>query len=329
MHSADDRPARVAGAPALPAGEADGGRGRAREQAHAVGDGLDERPAGAAEVDADRRVVDVAGEHERAQADALEQRGQPEVRAERDERAEQDRALALRRERERRDEEHRERDEPEAVEQPEDARALGERAGARGRDERPGRRGDEHPVGERQARQAPEPVAARVAAGDVAHHDREQSGRDEQPVRPDREADVRVVARQHGGCDPGRQEPGRLGLRRDVRAGDGRREQCGREEPAVAPGAEPDRADRRRRGNRGGDARERCPCQARGHSCGISRRQRRAATAVASATPSARPAATATVRIRRSFCPESLAAASAWLSTRTGIPDVVFCACCR
>ena len=40
-------------------------------------------------------------------------------------------------------------------------------------------------------------------------------------------------------------------------------------------------------------------------------------------------AAAATVRISRSFWPESLAAASAWLSTRTGIPDVVFCACCR
>ena len=111
--------------------------------------------------------------------------------------------------------------------------------------------------------------------------------------------------------------------------GDGRGQQGRGEEPAGAGGPEADGADGRRRGGRGRDARERGPCQARGHSRGISRRQRRAATAVASATPSAMPAAAPIVSSRRSFCPASLTAESAWLSTRTGMPEVVFWACSR
>ena len=208
----DDRAAHEADPRLPPDGDPDRGGDHAHVEREPVGDRLDERTPGAAEVEADVRVDDVVRDHQVVEADALEEVHDPDVRAHDDQHAEEESPLAGRTEHQRRQAEHEEGDETEAVQQREPGARHVERVGG---DRRRGGEGggeQEHDV------DRPE---AQPAIGDRAHPTEDeghQAEHEEDPVERGGGAEDPPVAREDLGGDRERQEPGR---RRQVLADGG------------------------------------------------------------------------------------------------------------
>ncbi len=232
-------------APLAPRERGDDGGHEARVEDEPVGGGLRERPAGAVAVRAHGRVRDVVGDDERVGADRLEERGEPEIAAERDHHAEQDPAITRLAERLRGHEEEHEPEQAQPVEQREPDRLVLPRV----RDQRRADRVD----GDEGEQAVDRPCLQRVGRPDPLAQER----------RGDRRADQEAVERDRDAQSP--QWPENAPTARPMLSG-----QAGRAEsamPTTASAGErggglledvnPSRALARGEGGHGGDERSR------------------------------------------------------------------------
>ena len=181
---------------ASPSSDRDTRRQRAHIEAETVGDGVGERSATTAEVDAVAGIHDVPRPHQRVWTGHLEQGGEPEICAEHHERGEQHLSLALGRVDDRSEVEDEERKQTVGLDNLQQGRALSQGVRDERVADRPQSREGEHVV------DRPEPGEWLAASGrrpDHHHHDRR---RDEDPIRGEdaRDPELLPVAgkrRQH------------------------------------------------------------------------------------------------------------------------------------